>query len=112
VSVSEPFVAVTASEYIEAVTITDNALAEVEVLTAAAETVDAATATEGEQLPVIKVLKGNPSDVEIAALVAVLAAAGSGAAPVDTTPPDHWGEPVKMHRGRTAFSPYAFQNRT
>ncbi|MGW5077133.1 acyl-CoA carboxylase subunit epsilon [Rhodococcus sp. NPDC004095] len=92
-------------------TITDNALAEVEVLTEAAETIDAATATEGTQLPVIKVLKGNPTDVEIAALVAVLAAAGSGEAPVGTTPPDNWGRPTRMHRVRAPFSPYAFQNR-
>ncbi|MFD1813484.1 acyl-CoA carboxylase subunit epsilon [Rhodococcus gannanensis] len=92
-------------------TITDNALAEVEVLTEAAETIDAAAATEGRQLPVIKVLKGNPSDADIAALVAVLAAAGSTEAPVDTTPADHWGEPTSMHRVRAPFSPYAFNNR-
>ncbi|MFD4292977.1 acyl-CoA carboxylase subunit epsilon [Rhodococcus sp. NPDC058505] len=92
----------------------DTTLAEVEVLADAAAAVDTAegTASEGMQLPVIKVLKGNPSDVEIAALVAVLAAAGSGQAPADTTPPDRWGEPVKMHRSRAPFSPYAFPNRT
>lgn len=91
----------------------DTTLAEVEVLAEAAAAVDTAegTASEGTQLPVIKVLKGNPTDLEIAALVAVLAAAGSGEAPADTTPPDRWGEPTKMHRRRVAFSPYAFSNR-
>ncbi|EME14749.1 acyl-CoA carboxylase subunit epsilon [Rhodococcus triatomae] len=111
VSVGAEIGAVSVSDYIESVTITDNALAEVEVLTEAAETIDAAAATEGRQLPVIKVLKGNPSDVDIAAIVAVLAAAGSAATPVDTAPADHWGEPTRMHRVRAPFSPYAFQNR-
>ncbi|MFF0818733.1 acyl-CoA carboxylase epsilon subunit [Rhodococcus sp. NPDC003318] len=91
---------------------TETTLDEVEVLTEAAAAVDAAAASEGTPLPVIKVLKGNPTDVEVAALVAVLvAAAGAGAEPVDTTPPDHWGEPTKMHRGRAPFSPYSFLNR-
>lgn len=94
-------------------TLTDTTLAEVEVLIEAAAAVDAAaaTTTEGTQLPVITVLKGSPTDVEIAALVAVLAAAGSAPAPVDTTPADHWGEPTRMHRQRAPFSPYAFPNR-
>lgn len=100
------------SEYIETVTDTDTTLDEVEVLTEAAAAVDAAASSEGTPLPVIQVLKGNPSDVEIAALVAVLtAAAASAVPPVDTTPPDHWGEPTKMHRVRAPFSPYSFQNR-
>ncbi|TQF66028.1 acyl-CoA carboxylase subunit epsilon [Rhodococcus spelaei] len=92
----------------------DTTLEDVEVLSEAAATVDAAAAasTEGAQLPVIKVVKGSPTDVEVAALVAVFAAASSsGEAPVDTTPAEHWGDPVKMHRARAPFSPYSFQNR-
>lgn len=109
------------SEYIERVTLTDTAPAETEVLAEAAAAVDAAadsadlattTPTEGGQLPVIKVLKGNPTDEEIAVLVAVLAAAASVEPPADTTPPERWGAPTAMHRARMPFSPYAFLNRT
>ncbi|MFE3292706.1 acyl-CoA carboxylase subunit epsilon [Rhodococcus sp. NPDC059234] len=91
----------------------ETTLEDVEVLSEAAATVDAAAvaATEGAQLPVIKVVKGSPTDAEVAALVAVFAAASSGEAPVDTTPPEHWGDPAKMHRARAPFSPYSFQNR-
>lgn len=94
-------------------TITDTTLAEAEVLIEAAAAVEAAAdaVTESAQLPVIKVLKGSPTDFEIAALVAVLAAAGSAATPTDTAPTDNWGAPARMHRQRAPFSPYAFLNR-
>ncbi len=94
-------------------TITDTTLAEAEVLIEAEAAVEAAAAaaTEGAHLPVITVVKGSPTDVEIAALVAVLAAAGSAAAPTDTAPADNWGTPARMHRQRAPFSPYSFANR-
>ncbi|MFH5229421.1 acyl-CoA carboxylase subunit epsilon [Antrihabitans spumae] len=68
-------------------------------------TVDTPT---NEQL--IKVLKGNPSDAEIAALVAVLsaAAASTSAAPESTRPVELWGHPTSLHRGVSPFSPYAY----
>ncbi|MBI3224662.1 MAG: acyl-CoA carboxylase subunit epsilon [Mycolicibacterium cosmeticum] len=51
-----------------------------------------------EHEPHIKVLKGNPSAEELAALIGVLSAAGGG--PVDTTPAavDLWGHPVDRLR--------------
>ncbi|APB01322.1 acyl-CoA carboxylase subunit epsilon [Nocardia seriolae] len=59
--------------------------------------------------PVIQVLKGNPTDLELAALVAVFAAAASAsAAPADKGPADMWGRPTLLHRGSSPFSPYAF----
>ncbi|WP_160095678.1 acyl-CoA carboxylase subunit epsilon [Rhodococcus sp. T7] len=60
----------------------------------------------------LKVVKGAPSDGEIAALVAVLsavAAAGSGD-PDSGVPPESWGAPTRMHRSIAPFSPYAFPN--
>ncbi|WP_024802408.1 acyl-CoA carboxylase epsilon subunit [Nocardia sp. BMG51109] len=60
--------------------------------------------------PVIRILKGSPTDDEIAALVCVLAAAaaGSSAAPGPVGPIDQWGKPTLMHRGTSPISPYAF----
>lgn len=80
----------------------------VDGLTEAVET--AVAETEPSNIgPVIQVLKGNPSDVELAALVAVFAAASSvpgGSA--DNGPADMWGRPTLLHRGSSPFSPYAF----
>lgn len=59
--------------------------------------------------PVIQVLKGNPTDLELAALVSVFAAASASvAAPADRGPADMWGRPTLLHRGSSPFSPYAF----
>ncbi|MBL1074971.1 acyl-CoA carboxylase subunit epsilon [Nocardia sp. 2] len=60
--------------------------------------------------PAIQILKGNPTDLELAALVAVFAAASASAsgAVVDNGPADNWGRPTLLHRGTTPFSPYAF----
>ncbi|HEY5856588.1 MAG TPA: acyl-CoA carboxylase epsilon subunit [Aldersonia sp.] len=60
--------------------------------------------------PVIRVLKGNPDDIELAALVAVLTAASAApAAPTASSrPAETWGEPTLMHRGTAPFSPYAY----
>jgi len=57
---------------------------------------DANEATNHE--PHIKVLKGNPTAEELAALIGVLSAAGGG--PTDTTPAviDLWGHPVDRLR--------------
>ncbi|WP_459963336.1 acyl-CoA carboxylase subunit epsilon [Nocardia sp. IFM 10818] len=60
--------------------------------------------------PLVQVLKGNPTDEELAALVAVFtaAAASAAAAPSNTGPADMWGRPTLSHRGSSPFSPYAF----
>ncbi|MFF0491142.1 acyl-CoA carboxylase subunit epsilon [Nocardia sp. NPDC004068] len=65
---------------------------------------------ESDAGPVIRILKGAPTDDEIAALVCVLTAAAASAdsAPEPRGPIDLWGRPTFMHRGTVPFSPYAF----
>ncbi|WP_425518152.1 acyl-CoA carboxylase subunit epsilon [Nocardia iowensis] len=58
--------------------------------------------------PLFRVVKGNPSDEELAALVCVLSAAANSGASGPTGPADMWGRPTFMHRGTSPFSPYAF----
>lgn len=48
--------------------------------------------------PHIKVLRGNPTDAEIAALVAVLGTAGGGAAESGPRTRNLWGNPVDKLR--------------
>ncbi|MEC3913082.1 acyl-CoA carboxylase epsilon subunit [Nocardia sp. CDC160] len=81
----------------------------VDELTDAVETA-VAEAEPASTGPIVQVLKGNPTDLELAALVAVFAAASASAAaaPVDNGPADHWGRPTLQHRGTSPFSPYAF----
>ncbi|MFI9406694.1 acyl-CoA carboxylase subunit epsilon [Nocardia sp. NPDC052316] len=75
----------------------------------AAPNVDGATESAAEAAkPFFTVVKGNPSDEEIAALVCVLTAAANDAAAGPSGPPDMWGRPTFMHRGTSPFSPYAF----
>ncbi|MEV5838559.1 acyl-CoA carboxylase subunit epsilon [Nocardia sp. NPDC052112] len=74
-----------------------------------AATPAAAPAPAVAEQPFIQVIKGAPSDEEIAALVCVLSAAANSAVhsgPVG--PSDFWGRPTLMHRGTSPFSPYAF----
>ncbi|MFD6159600.1 acyl-CoA carboxylase subunit epsilon [Nocardia sp. NPDC060255] len=72
--------------------------------------VDAPVAESAAQsaAPFFTVVKGNPSDEEIAALVCVLSAAAESTAAGKTGPADMWGRPTFMHRGTSPFSPYAF----
>ncbi len=57
----------------------------------------------------IRVVKGNPTDFDLAALVSVLTAAASTAsAPLDSRPQELWGAPTSMHRTYAPFSPYSF----
>jgi hypothetical protein len=56
---------------------------------------DAAPATHE---PHIKVLKGSPTDVELAALIGVLSAAGGGPAAPEIVDVDLWGHPVDRLR--------------
>ncbi|CAM4239939.1 acyl-CoA carboxylase subunit epsilon [Nocardia ninae] len=77
----------------------------------AAHNVDGSAATESAAeaaKPFFTVVKGNPSDEEIAALVCVLTAAANDSAAGPSGPPDMWGRPTFMHRGTSPFSPYAF----
>ncbi|TCJ94536.1 acyl-CoA carboxylase epsilon subunit [Nocardia alba] len=81
----------------------DVAKAELPADTAAQAAVDVA----GE--PLFRILKGSPTDQDIAALVAVLSAA-SADAPVGgpNGPADAWGNSTLMHRGTNPFSPYVY----
>ncbi|MCC8928435.1 acyl-CoA carboxylase subunit epsilon [Rhodococcus sp. BGS-1C] len=56
----------------------------------------------------IRILAGNPTDQDIAALVTVLTSAASAPTPVDSRPPELWGAPASMHRTYVPFSPYSF----
>ena len=51
--------------------------------------------------PMLRVISGNPSAEEIAALVAVVSALGSGAAGAGAGEPvatDQWATPARLHR--------------
>ncbi|MFD3594441.1 acyl-CoA carboxylase epsilon subunit [Nocardia sp. NPDC058640] len=63
--------------------------------------------TAGE--PLFRILKGSPTDADIAALVAVLsAAAAAPPAGAPSGPADSWGTSTMMHRGTNPFSPYVY----
>ncbi|BBZ24062.1 acyl-CoA carboxylase subunit epsilon [Mycolicibacter hiberniae] len=64
---------------------------------------DASEVTETSEVPTaaephIKVLRGNPTDEDIAVLVAVLGAAGGGAAEPAAQDRNMWGHPVDKLR--------------
>ncbi|WP_084727966.1 acyl-CoA carboxylase subunit epsilon [Rhodococcoides yunnanense] len=70
---------------------------------------EASNDTASELLAAIRVVKGNPSDEEIAALVTVLAAASaSSSTPAEKRPTELWGTPASMHRTHPPFSPYSY----
>ncbi|MFI8569205.1 acyl-CoA carboxylase epsilon subunit [Rhodococcus sp. NPDC078407] len=59
--------------------------------------------------PEVRVVKGNPSDEDLAALVAVLTAAQGGSADAGTSrPPELWGSPTLLHRGFAPQSAYSY----
>ncbi|RJO72285.1 acyl-CoA carboxylase subunit epsilon [Nocardia panacis] len=67
-----------------------------------------ANVAKAAEQPFIEIIKGAPTDAEVAALVCVLSAAARDAAPAARGPLDMWGRPTMMHRGSSPFSPYAF----
>ncbi|MBY4128711.1 acyl-CoA carboxylase subunit epsilon [Rhodococcus fascians] len=70
---------------------------------------DAATEAGGcAASPEIRVVKGNPSDEDLAALVAVLTAAQGESAPGQSGPPELWGSPTLLHRRFAAQSAYSY----
>ena len=71
---------------------------------------DTDAGTESTAGPIVRILRGAPTDDEIAALVSVLAAAAASSAdiPGPQGPIDQWGRPTLMHRSTSPFSPYAF----
>ncbi|NLU81889.1 acyl-CoA carboxylase epsilon subunit [Rhodococcus sp. HNM0569] len=59
----------------------------------------------------IRIVKGAPTDEDIAALVAVLSAAAASSGPAESAlPPELWGSPTRMHRVFAPTSPYSFPN--
>ncbi|OZD03760.1 hypothetical protein CH275_16285 [Rhodococcus sp. 06-235-1A] len=58
----------------------------------------------------VRVVKGNPNDEDLAALVAVLTAAqgGSAASTADSRPRELWGSPESLHRRFAAQSAYSY----
>jgi hypothetical protein len=63
--------------------------------------------------PVFKVLKGNPTDADIAALVTVLAGASGGGADVSPGDRNLWGHPVaKLRYSHTSWQLVTLVERT
>jgi hypothetical protein len=60
--------------------------------------------------PLLRIVKGNPSDAEIAALVGVFASARGGGVEQDTGPRNLWGTPTDRLRAAGGLSPNAFPN--
>ncbi len=56
--------------------------------------------TRQDQPPTLRIVRGDPTDEEIAALVAVLAAgaSGSGESGAPAAPPSQWAPPVRLLR--------------
>ncbi|MCA1006402.1 acyl-CoA carboxylase subunit epsilon [Rhodococcus hoagii] len=99
--------ALTDAELLDASSLEGAALAEA----VAGLEADAAVSSESPQSPMITVVKGNPTDEDVAVLVAVLSAAAASGEPAgDDLPPETWGAPTRMHRGHAPFSPYSFGN--
>ncbi|HLS77521.1 MAG TPA: acyl-CoA carboxylase subunit epsilon [Nocardia sp.] len=72
-------------------------------------TAETAATPEPKAEPFVKILRGSPTDAEVAALVCVFAAASGGSADTDSGKPrELWGRPTAMHRGASPFSPYSF----
>ncbi|WP_415974265.1 acyl-CoA carboxylase subunit epsilon [Rhodococcus sp. 077-4] len=62
-----------------------------------------------EVAPAIRVVKGNPSDEELAALVSVLTAAQNGSSSTsDPRPRELWGSPELLHRRFAPQSAYSY----
>ena len=59
---------------------------------------DAAPVSEVTEASAIRILKGNPTDAEIAAVVTVLAGLGGGAAEPGPIERNLWGHPVDKLR--------------
>ena len=73
----------------------------------ASETTDQAPASE------IRILKGNPTDAEIAALVSVLAGASGGSPDPGPTERNLWGHPVdKLRYPFTSWQRVTLMERT
>ncbi|AKK02472.1 acyl-CoA carboxylase subunit epsilon [Corynebacterium epidermidicanis] len=62
-----------------------------------------------DKKPFLKVLKGNPTDAQVAALT-VLFASMSGGEPEKPKPTNRWGSIAERLRRPTMYNPNAFHN--
>ncbi|MFJ6097124.1 acyl-CoA carboxylase subunit epsilon [Williamsia muralis] len=60
--------------------------------------------------PFLRIVKGNPSDAEIAAVVGVFASAGGSGVEEDPGPRNLWGNPSDRLRAAGGLAPNAFPN--
>lgn len=51
-----------------------------------------------DEKPFLTVVRGNPTDEDVAVLIAVLASAGSAEGAPNQAPRDHWGSPLDRLR--------------
>ncbi len=81
--------------------------------THAAEATKTGEATDQAPVSEIRILKGNPTDAEIAALVSVLAGASGGSADPGPTERNLWGHPVdKLRYPFTSWQRVTLMERT
>ena len=81
--------------------------------THAAEATKTGEATDPAPVSEIRILKGNPTDAEIAALLSVLAGASGGSADPGPTERNLWGHPVdKLRYPFTSWQRVTLMERT
>ncbi len=81
--------------------------------THAAEATKTGEATDQAPVSEIRILKGNPTDAEIAALLSVLAGASGGSADPGPTERNLWGHPVdKLRYPFTSWQRVTLMERT
>ncbi len=69
-------------------------------------TADETTEAQEPTTPRLRVVKGDPTPEELAALVAVVAARNAAAAASERPKPrSEWGHPVRLHRGPHRVGP-------
>ena len=74
---------------------------------------DSAGDPSGHPAPEIRVLKGQPTDAELAAVVTVLAAAAGGTSAPGPQELNRWGHPVdKLRSGSCSFQIVSLRDRT
>ena len=62
--------------------------------------------------PLLRVVKGDPSDEELAALVAVVSAMGAAQVTAEAKPRPQWSAPGRSHRTPLASGPRAWRAST
>jgi len=68
--------------------------------------------TPEERRALFRVVRGEPTDAEVAALTVVLAAASAAGAPGAATPRDRWSDPADRMRGPLHPGPGAWRAST